>query len=199
MISLMMRDRNPLNIRICADFYLLLASMILLFPLKWVMAFYAAATVHEIFHGLTMTVLGGRISELTLKASGIYMVGECEGGWNQILCSIAGPLGGLSCLLCVKWFPEVAVCALVQSLYNLLPLWPLDGGRILRLVLQEICPYKAQQVEGGVRIFILFAGVLAALWCIIHFRAGVIFFAFAISVLLKSVKTPCKARKKRIQ
>ena len=199
MISLKMRDRNPLNIRICADFYLLLASMILLLPLKWVMAFYAAAAVHEIFHGITMAALGGRIFELRLKACGVYMVGECEGMWNQILCSLAGSLGGLSCLFLAKCFPEVALCALVQSLYNLLPLWPLDGGRILRLVLQEICPHLAQRAEECVRIVFLITGILAALWYAVYSRASIFFYAFVISVLLKSIKTPCKAGKKRIQ
>ena len=195
----MMRYREGMNIRIFADFYLLLASMILLLPLRWVIGFYVAAAVHEVCHGAAMVALGGSISELSLRAGGIYMAGECEGAWKRIICSAAGPLGALVCLLFLKWFPEISVCALVQSMYNLLPLWPLDGGRILRMVLEEICPYKVQRIERILRMNFAVLGFIAAVWCAVFFRMGGLLLALGISVLVKSVKTPCKPGEKRIQ
>lgn len=194
---LKIRIHNSVNIRISADFYLLLACMILLLPAKWVIAFYAAAMVHELFHAVTLLALGGSITELSFKAGGIYMAAVCEGAVKQIVCSLAGPLGGLFCLLLAEKFPEMALCGLVHSLYNLLPLWPLDGGRVLRLILDAMCPHKSHQIEGYIRKIFLILGLLAVLWLGIYFRSGIFFWICGISVLANSMKNTLQRRKEQ--
>lgn len=77
--------------------------------------------------------------------------------WKEALCALAGPVGSFSVVLLAEYFPEAALFGLVQGLYNLLPVYPLDGGRILRCLLPwEIC--------AGVEVFALVFGSGLCLW-----------------------------------
>lgn len=54
---------------------------------------------------------------------------------EAVICALSGPLGGLLLTLTIGYLPRLALCALVQSIFNLLPFYPLDGGRALRAML----------------------------------------------------------------
>lgn len=60
--------------------------------------------------------------------------GEDLGPFRNVLCILAGPCLGALPLLAMKWIPRTAVCSLVLTVYNLVPLWPLDGGRVLKIL-----------------------------------------------------------------
>lgn len=52
--------------------------------------------------------------------------------WKLLLCVLSGPVGSLSLLMFARRIPRIALCGMAQGCFNLLPIYPLDGGRALR-------------------------------------------------------------------
>ena len=69
---------------------------------------------------------------------------------EELLCALAGPAGSLSLLLVSEWIPRIALCGMVQGLFNLIPAGNLDGGRVLRCLIALLFGKKPckQEKEG---------------------------------------------------
>lgn len=124
--------RTKLALHLEGELCILLALMLLLLPFPWVLACIFAAAVHELCHALAITGMGGQIYALRLGAGGIQMETDSLSPGREMVTALAGPIGSALLLLGARWMPRVAVCGAVHCLYNLLPLFPMDGGRILK-------------------------------------------------------------------
>ena len=141
--------------------YFLFTGLLLLVPLDWLLSAMTAALVHEFCHIIAVKIFGGQIRRIHFSITGCRI--ECS-QWkdvHKILSILAGPAGSFSLLLFRRVFPKIAVCGLLQGLYNLLPVLPLDGGRILQILLDRILPGKGHQILSVLRYF-LFVGLF--LW-----------------------------------
>lgn len=162
-----------MKVQISAGALIFAALMLLLLPLKWVAAAFLAAAVHELFHLGAVYLTGGRISGICIGSRGAVMSPNELRPLQEFLCTIAGPVGSFSLLLFARWMPRVAICGLLHGIYNLLPLLPLDGGRILDCLLRTILsPPLAARVFYRIQ-WVVF-GILGLLLVVAVARLGMI-------------------------
>lgn len=163
-----------------------LALMVFLLPLRWLCAAVIAALIHELGHYCAVILLGGDVKGVSFGVSGAVMKASGLAKRSELICLLAGPLAGVLPAVIFRLCPTVAVCGILQSAYNLLPIYPLDGGKIMRNLIH--------MVGGTDRIFsVVEYSVLSLLFLVclyIRIRFGISLFIFLLGFLFR--KTPCK-------
>ena len=114
------------------------ALALLVLPLSLLLSFLMAAFFHELCHYLALRWTGTRVYRITIGPFGAAMETDAMDPGREVICALAGPLGSLLLAGCYRICPEIAICALVQGCFNLLPLYPSDGGRILSGTLEML-------------------------------------------------------------
>lgn len=177
------------------------AALLLLVPLRWLLASVAAALLHEICHILALRLMGGQIYSIRVGITGASIEMTPLPAGAELFCSLAGPVGSLSLLAFRRVFPILAVCGFVQGLFNLLPVYPLDGGRALKCMISIFLPDRSDKVI-CVAERIAGCAAVALLCCVTvsfgRFRDALVFGLLVVpSVLLR--KIPCKRRRIKVQ
>lgn len=177
------------------------ALLLLILPLNWLAAAFIAALAHEACHILAILLLGGQIHRIQIGAGGAVIETTPLTEGRELLCATAGPLGSLLLIWTCSLFPRLAICAFVQGVFNLLPIYPLDGGRILACICHLLIPGSAELVMRcieGISIAIL---TLLALIATFLFHLGGFPMLFTGILILKALdrKRPCKRSQIRVQ
>lgn len=166
---------------------LLLALMLLLLPLPWVLAALLAAAVHELCHAAAIYLLGGRIYRLRIGVGGMGMETESLPPGKELIAALAGPFGSALLILFSRWLPRTAVCGAVHCVYNLLPLFPMDGGRILSNGIALCLP--GQQGRKVFEILQRIIRLLLGIFCLLAgFWWGALPFAVGLLILWRQRK-----------
>lgn len=165
----------------------------LLGMLIWMGIILLSVLIHEYGHALTALFFGQKASIQLVAFGGLTTY---EGGpplrfWQQFVIVFNGPLFGFGlCLLATAllWAPlpllGYKICKAFQmanllwSAVNLLPVLPLDGGQLLRIVLEGIFGLKG--FKASLLLSALLSGVFScASFVFSYFLAGAFFFLFA--------------------
>ena len=90
---------------------------------------------------------------------------------DAALAALAGPLVDLVCgaLFCMR-SPAFAAYSLMLGIYNLLPVWPLDGGRAVRCALAQHLPLARAEAVSRRSSFAVCAALLLAGIVLTFFR-----------------------------
>ncbi len=190
------------KVKISGGFYIGLAAMVLLLPVQWILAAIAAAVFHELCHYLAIFLCTGTRSSLRIFSFGAQLPLPAMGLGKELFCSLAGPLGGLFLLLFARWLPRLAICAAFQSAFNLLPIYPLDGGRSLYCLLHLLFPATRAEHAAHITESVILLGVI--------FAAGYSFFVLGLGIIpatmvcililrVKFAKMPCKVSPLQVQ
>ena len=114
-----------------------------------------AVALHEIGHALVAKAFGNRICGIVLDVFGGYTAFRSSRIRGDILVSLAGPLTNLlfaGIFGCFDWV-TLAKVNLVLGCVNLLPIWPLDGSKVLYSILRKCSTRnKARGISGIVGI-----------------------------------------------
>lgn len=155
--------RNPLPaLRVTPGFAVLIGLLIALDPGGLCLPLLAAAALHELGHLAALRRCGAAVTELRLGALGATIATEPMPPEIERRCAAAGPLASLLGLGLLRVFPRFALLSGLLALANLLPVWPLDGGRILR----ALWPEQAELISGLTAAVLLCAACL--LTAILH-------------------------------
>lgn len=172
-----------------------LNSLSLLGTFLWVIVITLSVLVHEYGHALTALVFGQR-SEINLIGLGGLTVRK--GGklklWKEFVVVLNGPIAGF-CLAIVCYYlkkiinpAEGTVSAYLLTiaiwinvfwtLVNLLPIQPLDGGRLLSILLESILGIRG--IKTALFLGMALSACLGVFFILTHnLFAGAIFFLFA--------------------
>ena len=190
----MPKQSPDISFEITAGSCIIAAFMLLLLPIQWAAAAAAAACFHEVCHGIAIILCKGHIHRISIGSRGAVIEAEGLTLDKELVCALAGPLGGLLLLLPMRWIPRIAVCALVHSVFNLLPVYPLDGGRALRCCAALLFPRHTDKICNAVEVFclaaVLFLGIYGTFW--LGLGPGPVVFAAALwSKRKNTLQTRC--------
>lgn len=126
---------NKVIVTIHISFYLWLAAVFLIIPFRWVLGWIGAVLIHELGHCFMLKLLKCPVQKIEIAMSGMRIHTLPMLGYEEILCAAAGPAAGILLVLTYPWAPALAICAFFQTVFNMFPVYPFDGGRIWRILL----------------------------------------------------------------
>ena len=176
-----------------------LALALLILPMQWVAAAVLAAVWHEACHYLAIRLYGGTVTGFGAGIRGADMQVRGLTPAQELLCSLAGPAGSFALLMSAKWLPRTALCAGFQGLYNLLPIYPLDGGRAVRCMAEMFLPPQIGALVCKCTEMICLCGViLLSLYGCFCLRLGLLPLVIGGGMVWR-VKIPCKPWRNSVQ
>ena len=170
----------------------------LLYILLFMVAGFLSLLIHELGHALTMRRFGCRQVAIVLHGMGgeaRYQGGQFSRG-QDILVSLAGPVLQATCGIAVlflmapgkgNWppildqlIPSFVIISLFWPILNLVPVYPLDGGRILHGILGP------RRIQLTLQISIIVAIVVGVLGP--HFLGTYLFSIFMVFSVVENYK-----------
>lgn len=134
--------------------------------------FLISVVLHEAGHLAVLGLCGAKICRIKLKALGAVIVTEPLSWGREFLSAAAGPAVNLTLfLLLLRKNPPFAMVNFCLLFFNLLPFYPLDGGRMLRSLLSMLFSdrtvFLTEKIIGGIFLVLLLSG---AVWltCVCH-------------------------------
>lgn len=181
--------------------YFAMAAAVLILPLWLFLSFIIAGAFHEFCHYLALKGAGIRVFRIVIGPFGASMETEAMGQGRELLCALAGPLGSFMLVLLFRWVPGIALCGLIQGLFNMLPIYPMDGGRILNCLLELLKIPHRTRISEAVELMTALGILVLGLWGKWNWNLGWGGVIVGVVLLLRIFrrKTPCKESRFGVQ
>ncbi len=194
---------NPkIEVTVLPQFYIFFAVALLVIPLPLLLGWVAAAIIHELCHCLMLRLCRCSIFGISIGAFGAEIYTQPLTNRQAFLCALAGPFGGLLLTFFVKWVPVIALCGIVQSGFNLLPLFPMDGGRAVQSLANHFLPeHTANKLCRALEISILLVITAVTVYFAWRYALGLLPLAVPVLLALRTgkIKSSCKPGRIRVQ
>lgn len=193
------------TIHVEISFFILIALFVILHleggapiehALLWAPVIFFSVLLHEIGHAATIGLLGFGPSQISLAGlGGLTRNARRSRPWHDILISVAGPLSSFGIAVAAFFllqnvaffrsdpmfsvlFPMLMWANMIWGVFNLLPIFPLDGGQALRNFARMITRERtALMISVWVSMLV---GAALAIWGL---RSGQFFVAILAAVL----------------
>lgn len=150
------RRKSSFKFKIHPVFWFVVAAGLLTGHFWEVVTVFFIVLVHECGHAFAALYLGWRVTEVQLLPFGGVAKVDENGSrpiWEELVVTVSGPIQHL-------WLPFLSHALLFTDywnqsnhqlfltynfmilLFNLLPIWPLDGGKLIFLFLMKIFPFR---------------------------------------------------------
>lgn len=158
--------------------------------LSWPVVILVSIIVHELGHAFVARRFGLRVGDIVLHGIGGHVTHPRTTPKRQLAISLAGPFAGIglaAAMLAVSVIPVIppeahmvrglferfAVINVIWSVFNLLPMYPLDGGHALKSALDLFTSERnAWLITAGLGTAL---GIIAT---VLGFQGGEVFLAF---------------------
>ena len=140
-----------MKIKVDLKIFLIIILYILTKNIKVFAISFIFILLHELGHAITGIILGLKIKKININDFGLSIEFENYGKErlnNKIIIDMAGPAINIITFIIAVIFKneEIAYINILLAIINLLPIYPLDGGRIVKNLLLKSHNYK--QVVG---------------------------------------------------
>lgn len=175
--------------------YWLLCVCLLLLPFKLVFAWLISVAVHEVFHYAALMLCGCSVPYVQIGAFGAKMdTGPLTPG-KEIICAAAGPLGGVFLLLFINVAPLISVFGILHTVYNLIPVFPLDGGRVMHCLIRILAgTYTGSRIASILEYAVIAVLLVLATYGFVKFFLGPVPLICVIALMWKNRTAKCSCK-----
>lgn len=171
---------------------------------SWLIVIFFSILIHEFGHALAAQLCGkATLIELSFLGGTTYFRQEGLKKWQLFLIALAGPLFGLGLFVFSAYMLErtdprsllyypfkiSSVINFFWTLFNLLPILPLDGGQLLRIIFEAVFKNKGLMISGVTSVvFSLGLAIIGFIFGQYFIGALLFLFAFQNFELLRQAR-----------
>ena len=189
-----------MEFKIDIKIFLIAIVFLLVNQIEMYILFMLFAIIHECFHLLAGIILGYKVKSMRIMPLGLSICfKEKEEEYNtkirksnfnnvkKIIILIMGPISNIiiAFIFAILDIAEPVYINVLIAIFNLLPIYPLDGGQILNRVLRIIYGnFEAYRISNSINNIIMSIITALASIGILYTKNIAIFFKYRIAILL---------------
>lgn len=132
---------------------------------------------------------GIRVHTVRIGALGAQIETDAAPPLTEAICAFAGPAAGFLAVMLKEKLPYVALAAVIQSAYNMIPVYPLDGGRLILSLLSCIFPMRlAMRISHWLSFCVISVFMVCGMWIAFRYKLGILPILFPAMPILLTIR-----------